>query len=158
VDAFLQILRNIGTVRLGAMASVAVGLVAFFIYLTTRLASPNMADEEAPPLDELENQEAEVEDSGVDPRIAEMETPLGARDLDAVYQIPLQVSAALGKSTMQVSNLLKMGRGAVVELDRKVGEAIDIYVNNRLVARGEVVVEDKLGVTMTEFIKSERNQ
>ena len=89
---------------------------------------------------------------------AEMETPLGARDLDAVYQIPLQVSAALGKSTMQVSNLLKMGRGAVVELDRKVGEAIDIYVNNRLVARGEVVVEDKLGVRMTEFIKSERNQ
>ena len=87
-----------------------------------------------------------------------METPLGARDLDAVYQIPLQVSAALGKSTMQVSNLLKMGRGAVVELDRKVGEAIDIYVNNRLVARGEVVVEDKLGVRMTEFIKSERNQ
>ena len=118
-----------------------------------------MADEEAPPLDELENQEAEVEDSGVDPRIAEMETPLGARDLEAVYQIPVQVSAVLGKSTMQVSNLLKMGRGAVVELDRKVGEAIDIYVNNRLVARGEVVVvEDKLGVTMTEIIKSERNQ
>ncbi len=117
-----------------------------------------MADEEAPPLDALENQEAEVEDSGVDPRIPEMETPLGARDLDAVYQIPVQGSAVLGKSTMQVSNLLKMGRGAVVELDRKVGEAIDIYVNNRLVARGEVVVEDKLGVTMTEIIKSERNQ
>ncbi len=55
MDAFLQILRNIGTVSLGAMASVAVGLVAFFIYLTIRLASPNMADEEAPPLDELEN-------------------------------------------------------------------------------------------------------
>ena len=90
---------------------------------------------------------------------AEMETPLGDRDLEAVYQIPVQVSAVLGKSTMQVSNLLKMGRGAIVELDRKVGEAIDIYVNNRLVARGEVVVvEDKLGVTMTEIIKSERNQ
>lgn len=117
-----------------------------------------MADEDSPPLEELEDQPAEAENTGVDPRIAEMETPLGARDLEAVYQIPVQVSAVLGKSTMQVSSLLKMGRGAVVELDRKVGEAIDIYVNNRLVARGEVVVvEDKLGVTMTEIIKSDRN-
>ena len=58
---------------------------------------------------------------------------------------------------MQVSQLLKLGRGAVVDLDRKVGEAIDIYVNNRLVARGEVVVvEDKLGITMTEIVKSDR--
>jgi flagellar motor switch protein FliN/FliY len=57
---------------------------------------------------------------------------------------------------MQVSQLLKLGRGAVVELDRKVGEPVDIYVNNRLIARGEVViVEDKIGVTMTEIIKPE---
>ena len=80
------------------------------------------------------------------------------RDLEAVYDIPVTVSAVLGKATMQVNQLLKLGRGAVVELDRKLGEAIDIYVNNRLVARGEVVlVEDKLGVTMTEVIKAERN-
>jgi flagellar motor switch protein FliN len=79
--------------------------------------------------------------------------PRGARDLEAVYDIPVTVSAVLGKATMQVSQLLKLGRGAVVELDRKVGEAIDIYVNNRLVARGEVVVVDKrLGVTMTEIV------
>ena len=84
------------------------------------------------------------------------ELPRGAKDLEAVYDIPVQVSAVLGKSTMQVSQLLKLGRGAIVELDRKVGEAIDIYVNNRLVARGEVVVvEDHLGVTMTEIIKTE---
>lgn len=80
------------------------------------------------------------------------------KDVDAIYEIPVQVSAVLGKSTMQVSQLLKLGRGAVVELDRKVGEAIDIYVNNRLVARGEVVVvEDRLGVTMTEIVKSDKN-
>jgi flagellar motor switch protein FliN/FliY len=80
-----------------------------------------------------------------------------ARDLEAVYEIPVQVSAVLGKATMQVSQLLKLGRGAVVELDRKVGEAVDIYVNNRLVARGEVViVDDRLGVTMTEMIKTDR--
>ena len=77
-------------------------------------------------------------------------------DLEAVYDVPVQVSAVLGKATLQVSQLLKLGRGAVVELDRKVGEAIDIYINDRLVARGEVVVvEDRLGVTMTEIIKSD---
>jgi len=80
-----------------------------------------------------------------------------AKDVAAIYDIPVQISAVLGRSTMQVSQLLKLGRGAVVELDRKVGEAIDIYVNNRLVARGEVVVvEDKLGITMTEIVKSDR--
>jgi len=79
------------------------------------------------------------------------------RDMNAVYDIPVQISAVLGRATMQVSQLLKLGRGAVVELDRKVGEAIDIYVNNRLVARGEVViVDERLGVTMTEIIKSDR--
>ena len=83
--------------------------------------------------------------------------PTTAKDLEAVYDIPVQVAAVLGKANMQVSQLLKLGRGAVVELDRKVGEAIDIYVNNRLVARGEVVVvEDRLGVTMTEIIKTNR--
>ena len=89
--------------------------------------------------------------------MSEYDAGLGpAKDLEAVYDIPVQISAVLGKSTMQVSQLLKLGRGAVVELDRKVGEAIDIFVNNRLVARGEVVVvEDRLGVTMTEIIKTE---
>jgi flagellar motor switch protein FliN/FliY len=81
-----------------------------------------------------------------------------SRDLEAVYDIPVTVSVVLGKTTMQVSQLLKLGRGAVVELDRKLGEAIDIYVNNRLVARGEVVLVDetRLGVTMTEIVKSDR--
>ncbi len=89
----------------------------------------------------------------------ELEEPQQASDLEAIYDIPVQVSAVLGKATMQVSQLLKLGRGAVVELDRKVGEAIDIYVNNRLVARGEVVViNERLGVTMTEIIKSERSK
>ena len=82
---------------------------------------------------------------------------ISARELEAVYDIPVQVSAVLGKSSMQVSQLLKLGRGAVVELDRKVGEAIDIYVNNRLVARGEVViVDERLGVITMEIIKSDR--
>lgn len=80
-----------------------------------------------------------------------------AADLEALFDVPVRVSAVLGRSRMDVSDLLRLGPGAVLELDRKVGEAIDIYVNNRLVARGEVVlVEDKLGVTMTEIIKADK--
>ena len=82
----------------------------------------------------------------------------GAADLEAVFDVPVQVSAILGRARMQVGELLKIGPGTVLELDRKVGEAIDIYVNNRLVARGEVVVVDeRLGVTMTEIIKADRS-
>ena len=93
-----------------------------------------------------------------DPPVDVPDKPRSAQDLEAVYDIPVRVSAVLGKSSMQVNQLLKLGRGAVVELDRKVGEAIDIYVNDRLVARGEVVVVDeRLGITMTEIIKTQRN-
>src|ERR1700742_1418703 len=106
-----------------------------------------MSDNPNMPLNELEGSQ--------DPQ-ADFK-PQSAKDLEAVYDIPVQISAVLGRANMQVSQLLKLGRGAVVELDRKVGEAIDIYVNNRLIARGEVVVVDeRLGVTMTEIVKSER--
>ena len=96
---------------------------------------------------------AELPEAAVDPAAQR-----GVRNLEAVYDIPVTVSAVLGRATMQVSQLLKLGRGAVVELDRKLGEAIDIYVNNRLVARGEVVMVDdtRLGVTMTEIVKADR--
>ncbi|MEE8394003.1 MAG: flagellar motor switch protein FliN [Rhodospirillales bacterium] len=108
-------------------------------------------DEEEPP--EEDKASATPAPSSV-PVTEEMGSP---QSLEAVYDIPVKVSAVLGKSTMQVNEILKLGRGAVVELDRKVGEAIDIYVNNRLVARGEIVViEDRLGITMTEIIKTER--
>jgi len=118
-----------------------------------------MAEDKSFELNELEDsfdgggQAAQRDDDQMDmPSL-----PASPRELEAVYDIPVQVSAVLGKASMQVSQLLKLGRGAVVELDRKVGEAIDIYVNNRLVARGEVVVvEDRLGVTMTEIVKTDR--
>ncbi len=111
------------------------------------------AGETSMPLDEISSDAHAIEE--------EKDWPIGeamANDVTAIYDIPVQISAVLGRSSMQVSQLLKLGRGAVVELDRKVGEAIDIYVNNRLVARGEVVVvEDKLGVTMTEIVKSDKS-
>jgi flagellar motor switch protein FliN/FliY len=78
--------------------------------------------------------------------------------LETVYDIPVQITVVLGRTSMQVNQLLKLGRGAVIELEKKVGEPIDIFVNNRLVARGEVViVEDRIGVTMTEIIKAEKH-
>jgi flagellar motor switch protein FliN/FliY len=119
-----------------------------------------MAEDQHLELSELGEQTGDTATQEADGQqaVEEIGLPYSSTDLEAVYDIPVQVSAVLGKATMQVSQLLKLGRGAVVELDRKVGEAIDIYVNNRLVARGEVVVvEDRLGITMTEIIKTDRN-
>jgi flagellar motor switch protein FliN/FliY len=77
-----------------------------------------------------------------------------ADDLEAVFDVPVRVSVVLGSTKMPVASLLKLNTGTVVELDRQVGEAVEIYVNDRLVARGEIVlVENRLGVTMTEIIK-----
>lgn len=119
------------------------------------MAAAMAGDPGAMNLDEIDEAD-EIKEANMPAEFAIGEAMAG--DVTAIYDIPVQISAVLGRSTMQVSQLLKLGRGAVVELDRKVGEAIDIYVNNRLVARGEVVVvEDKLGVTMTEIVKSERN-
>lgn len=108
-----------------------------------------MADEEEVGLEELSS-------TNNDPDLAEHDDGImrSATELEPVFDVPVKVQAVLGKSVLEVNNLLKLAPGAVIELDRKVGEAIDIYVNNRLVARGEVVlVEDHLGVTMTEIIK-----
>ena len=99
----------------------------------------------------LDNEPILRKDIGVE----DFDIPTSISDLEAVYNIPVKVSAVLGKANMKVSQLMKLNKGAIIELDRKVGEAIDIYVNNSLVARGEVVVVDnKLGITMTEIIKS----
>jgi flagellar motor switch protein FliN/FliY len=118
-----------------------------------------MSDDGKVPLPELDR------DADVVPRAEDVpltpdadDTSRSAEDLEAVFDVPVQVSAVLGRAHMDVGELLRLGPGAVLELDRKVGEAIDIYINNRLVARGEVVlVEEKLGVTMTEIIKAERS-
>jgi flagellar motor switch protein FliN len=73
--------------------------------------------------------------------------------LEPVLDVPVSVSAVLGRARLSVARLLALDAGSVLELDRKVGEAIDIYVGGRLVARGEiVVVDERLGVTMTEIV------
>jgi flagellar motor switch protein FliN/FliY len=117
-----------------------------------------MSEDSKLPLPDLENSAMAPP---LDPNTLMPDPPEGgnrsAAELETVFDVPVKVSAVLGRARMEVGELLKLGPGTVLELDRKVGEAIDIYVNNRLVARGEVVlVEDKLGVTMTEIIKADR--
>ena len=118
-----------------------------------------MSDDTKVPLPELDRNAglaARTDEASLAPDAGE--TTRSASDLEAVFDVPVQVSAVLGRTRMDIGDLLRLGPGAVLELDRKVGEAIDIYINNRLVARGEVVlVDEKLGVTMTEMIKAERS-
>ncbi len=107
---------------------------------------------EAPPQPEIDVASSQSDDG------ENSEEPSRAvSELEAVFDVPVGVAAVLGRTNIEVSNLLALNEGDVVELDRKVGEAIDIFINNRLIARGEVVlVEDRLGVTMTEIIKGEQ--
>lgn len=90
----------------------------------------------------------------VQPEPPQAHVERNAADLEAVFDVPVRVSVVLGRTKMPVSALLKLDTGTVIELDRQVGEAVEIFINERLVARGEIVlVENKLGVTMTEIIK-----
>lgn len=91
------------------------------------------------------------------PEAKAQENPLtGGRNLDVVMRIPVSVRIVLGSTKMPISNLVKLGRGSIIPLDRKVGEAVDIMVNDRVVARGEVVLiddkESRFGVSLTEVV------
>ena len=75
----------------------------------------------------------------------------------AVYDITVEVTAVLGVATLLVNQLLKLGRGAVVELGQHVGDPIDLRINNRLIGKGEVVVvEDRLAISITEMVQSNK--
>jgi flagellar motor switch protein FliN/FliY len=78
------------------------------------------------------------------------------RNLDSILRIPVLIQVVLGSATMPVANLMKLGRGAIVPLDHRVGEPVDVTVNGRVVARGEIVVveEDnsRFGVSLTEIV------
>jgi flagellar motor switch protein FliN len=114
----------------------------------------NLQGYDIPELDELEHHDA----AGVAPPSNGPMFARSATDLAPVFDVPVHIKAVLGRATMDVASLLQLSRGSLIELDRRVGESIDIYVNNRLVARGElVVVEERLGVTMTEIIKDNEN-
>lgn len=77
------------------------------------------------------------------------------RGLDFLYDIPLQISVEIGRSKILLKDLLKMGEGYVIELDKLAGEPLDLYVNSRLIARGEaVMVGDKFGIRLTDVVST----
>lgn len=87
----------------------------------------------------------------------EAKTPQAAgessRRLDMLLDVPLEVNVELGRTRMTIQDLLQLGPGSVIELDKVAGEALDILVNGRLVARGEaVVVNDKFGIRITDIV------
>jgi flagellar motor switch protein FliN/FliY len=80
----------------------------------------------------------------------------GGLSLETIMRIPVSVKIVLGSASMPVAALLKLGRGALIPLDRKIGEPVDVVVNGRIVARGEVVVMDgdasRFGISLTEVV------
>ena len=112
-------------------------------------------DEITPPLlPDMADVDTEMSSESLSPSSAAAKT---AADLEHVFDVPVTVSAVLGRTRLEIASLVALGPGAILELDRRVGEPIDVFVNNRLVARGEVVlIDDKLGVTMTEIVKHDR--
>ena len=121
-----------------------------------------MAEENVNPGEALKDQEggaeaakaleAEVDGSTID-EVSKVEND-PEEVIDAVYEVSIDVTAVLGTSNMPISQVLKLGRGAVVELDRFVGEEIELFAEENLIAKGEVVVvDDQLAVNITKIIK-----
>ncbi len=81
------------------------------------------------------------------------DAPAEIRDLEFLYDIPLQISVEVGRSKLMVKELLQMRDGHVIELDKLAGEPLDLYVNSRLIGRGEaVIVNDKFGLRLTDVV------
>lgn len=81
------------------------------------------------------------------------ETPIDKKNLDFILDIPLQVTVELGRTKLLVKDILQLNQGAVVELTKLAGEPLDIFVNSKLVARGEaVVVNEKFGVRLVDIV------
>jgi flagellar motor switch protein FliN/FliY len=77
----------------------------------------------------------------------------GERELDFILDIPLELSVELGKTKMLVNDLLQLGQGSIIELNKLAGEPLEVYINRKLIARGEVVVvNEKFGVRLTDVI------
>ena len=110
---------------------------------------------------ELEQADAEGEFANGAPAQAKAPSEVamtlgGGPNLDSILRIPVHLQVVLGSATMPVANLMKLGRGAIVPLDHRVGEPVDVVVNGRIIARGEVVVvEDdnsRFGISLTEIV------
>jgi flagellar motor switch protein FliN/FliY len=102
----------------------------------------------------MENKERKpVAEIAADPQNAASENDSGTRDIDFILDIPLELSVELGRTRMLVNDLLQLGQGSIVELSKLAGEPLEIYINQKLVARGEaVVVNEKFGVRLTDIV------
>lgn len=96
-----------------------------------------------------ENENNELEEGADD----SVEQEHGERELDFILDIPLELSVELGKTKMLVNDLLQLGQGSIIELNKLAGEPLEVYINRKLIARGEVVVvNEKFGVRLTDVI------
>ena len=100
----------------------------------------------------LEENGAAAAGSQAAPKLSESKE---GRGLDFLYDVPLQVSVEVGRSKILLRDLLKMGEGYVIELDKLAGDPLDLYVNSRLIARGEaVMVGDRFGIRLTDVVST----
>ncbi|NOY52952.1 MAG: flagellar motor switch protein FliN [Deltaproteobacteria bacterium] len=108
--------------------------------------------QEAAPTEETVETEPTMEDTSVkEPEVNEGEAPM--RSLDFILDLPLKVSVELGRTRMLVNDLLQLAQGSIIELEKMAGDPLEILVNEKLVARGEVVsVNDKFGIRVTDII------
>lgn len=106
---------------------------------------------------ELLNDEGMETETAADAQLSTSATPSAknqaARGLEFLYDVPLQISVEVGRSKILLKDLLKMGEGYVIELDKLAGDPLDLYVNSRLIAKGEaVMVGDKFGIRLTDVV------
>ena len=121
--------------------------------ITSNDESESVADDWAAALEE------QAEAGGEDYQAAEFNsliddaTTFGDRNLDMILDIPVTLSVEIGRTKINISNLLKLNQGSVVELDRLAGEPMDVMVNGTLIAHGEVVVvNEKFGIRLTDVV------
>ena len=108
-----------------------------------------MLDKDAPQINEGREIENKFDFSDVNDK----KDSQAASNIDFLLDIPLEITIELGRTKMRINELLKLGQGSVVELEKPAGETMDIFANQRLIAKGEVVViNDKYGVRLTEII------
>jgi len=101
----------------------------------------------------LQNVEQKTEEAGFEELKAEKKESPSRNDIDFILDVPLDLTVQLGMTKMLIRDLLQLGQGSVVELDKLAGEPMEILINNKLVARGEVVVvNEKFGVRLTDIV------
>ena len=106
-------------------------------------------NKDTPPIDENRQVEKQFDFSDLNDK----KSPKTASNIDFLLDIPLEITIELGRTKMLIHELLKLGQGSVIELEKLAGETMDIFANQRLIAKGEVVViNDKYGVRLTEII------